>query len=58
VRGERLRTFVTEPKPSNGKVPALFFVGRLSCCTMESSHPASDDGFGIFLRRLADGCAC
>jgi pimeloyl-ACP methyl ester carboxylesterase len=53
-RGEKLRTFVTRPNNVSGKVPAIFFVGWLSCDTMESPHPAPDDGFGILLRRLID----
>ncbi len=52
-RGEKLRTFVTRPNAS-GKMPAIFFVGWLSCDSMESPHPAPDDGFGILLRRLID----
>ncbi len=53
-RGEKLRTFVTRPNSISGKVPAIFFVGWLSCDTMESPNPAPDDGFGILLRRLID----
>jgi pimeloyl-ACP methyl ester carboxylesterase len=53
-RGEKLRTFVTRPNNASGKVPAIFFVGWLSCDTMESPNPAPDDGFGILLRRLID----
>jgi pimeloyl-ACP methyl ester carboxylesterase len=52
--GEKLRTFVTRPNNASGKVPAIFFVGWLSCDTMESPNPAPDDGFGILLRRLID----
>ena len=52
--GEKLRTFVTRPTNTIGKVPVIFFVGWLSCDTMESPHPAPDDGFGILLRRLID----
>ncbi len=53
-RGQKLRTFVTRPNNTTAKVPVIFFVGWLSCDTMESSNPAPDDGFGIFLRRLID----
>jgi pimeloyl-ACP methyl ester carboxylesterase len=53
-RSEKLRTFVTRPNNVSGKVPAIFFVGWLSCDTMESPNPAPDDGFGILLRRLID----
>src|SRR6516164_2021250 len=53
-RGEKLRTFITHPKSVSGKVPAIFFVGWLSCDTMESPDPRADDGFGILLGRLID----
>ena len=53
-RGEKLRTFITHPKSVSGKVPAIFFVGWLSCDTMESPDPKPDDGFGILLGRLID----
>jgi len=53
-RGDKLRTFITRPKTASTKVPVIFFVGWLSCDTIESPHPAADDGFGILLRRLID----
>ena len=53
-RGEKLRTFVTRPNNASGKVPAIFFVGWLSCDTMEYPSPSPDDGFGILLRHLID----
>lgn len=53
-RGEKLRTFVTHPNNITGKVPAIFFVGWLSCDSMEYPDPNTSDGFGIFLRRLVD----
>ncbi len=53
-RGERLRTFVTRPKNVTGKVPAIFFVGWLSCDTMEYADADTKDGFGILLRRLIE----
>src|SRR6516225_6558306 len=53
-RGEKLRTFITRPKSASSKVPAIFFVGWLSCDTMESPDPQPDDGFGILLGRLID----
>ncbi len=52
-RGQKLRTFVTRPNNAS-KVPAIFFVGWLSCDTMESPNPKSSDGFGILLTRLID----
>src|SRR6266849_6376837 len=33
--GERLRTFITRPINVTGKVPAIFFVGSLSCDSMD-----------------------
>jgi pimeloyl-ACP methyl ester carboxylesterase len=53
-QGERLRTFVTRPRDNTGRVPVIFFVGWLSCDTMEYPDPETHDGFGIFLRRLID----
>lgn len=37
-RGDKLRTFITRPKNSSGKVPVLFFVGWLSCDSVEYEH--------------------
>jgi pimeloyl-ACP methyl ester carboxylesterase len=54
ARGQKLRTFITRPNNAAGKVPVIFFVGWLSCDTMESPNPAPDDGFGLLLRRLID----
>jgi pimeloyl-ACP methyl ester carboxylesterase len=53
-RGEKLRTFVTRPKPSSSKVPVIFFVGWLSCDSMEYPDASTRDGFGLFMRRLID----
>jgi pimeloyl-ACP methyl ester carboxylesterase len=53
-RGEKLRTFVTRPNATTGKVPAIFFVGWLSCDSMEYPDAATNDGFGILLRSLID----
>src|SRR5579859_449844 len=52
--GERLRTFITRPNNATGKVPAIFFVGWLSCDTVEYPDAATTDGFGILLRRLIE----
>lgn len=52
--GERLRTFITRPNSARGKVPAIFFVGWLSCDTMEYADADTKDGFGILLRRLIE----
>ncbi len=53
-RGERLRTFITRPTGVAGKVPVIFFVGWLSCDSMEYADPHTGDGFGILLRRLIE----
>jgi len=53
-RGERLRTFITRPNNATGKVPAIFFVGWLSCDSMEYPDAEAHDGFGILLRRLIE----
>jgi pimeloyl-ACP methyl ester carboxylesterase len=53
-RGQQLRTFITRPNNSTGRVPVIFFVGWLSCDTMESPDPTPDDGFGMLLRGLID----
>ncbi|HET9789718.1 MAG TPA: alpha/beta hydrolase [Candidatus Angelobacter sp.] len=52
--GEKLRTFVTRPNHAAGKVPAIFFVGWLSCDSVEYPDANTHDGFGIFLRRLIE----
>ena len=51
-RGDKLRTFITKPKSATGKVPAIFFVGWLSCDSVE--YVTESDGFGALLRRLID----
>jgi len=55
-RGERLRTFITRPinHPPTVKVPAIFFVGWLSCDSVEYPDADTKDGFGILLRRLIE----
>jgi pimeloyl-ACP methyl ester carboxylesterase len=53
-RGERLRTFTTRPNNTTAKVPAIFFVGWLSCDSVEYPDPNTKDGFGILLRRLIE----
>jgi pimeloyl-ACP methyl ester carboxylesterase len=53
-RGERPRTFITRPNNAVGKVPAIFFVGWLSCDSMEYPDADTKDGFGILLRRLIE----
>jgi pimeloyl-ACP methyl ester carboxylesterase len=53
-QGQKLRTFVTRPRNSAAKVPVIFFVGWLSCDSMEYPDANTKDGFGIFLRRLIE----
>ena len=50
--GQKLRTFITRPNNATGKVPVIFFVGWLSCDSMEYADANTMDGFGILLRRL------
>jgi pimeloyl-ACP methyl ester carboxylesterase len=52
--GDRLRTFITRPTGASGKVPAIFFVGWLSCDSVEYADADTKDGFGILLRRLVE----
>ena len=52
-RGDKLRTFITKPKNSSGKVPVLFFVGWLSCDSIESPQ-GETDGFSALILRLID----
>jgi len=51
---QKLRTFVTRPAEASGKVPVIFFVGWLSCDSMESPVADLSDGFGTLMRRLID----
>lgn len=51
--GHELRTFVTRPKAATGKVPAIFFVGWLSCDSVEYTH-GETDGFGAIFWRLIE----
>src|SRR5262249_2782414 len=51
--GHNLRTFVTRPRNASGKVPAIFFVGWLSCDSVE--YPKGEtDGFGAIFWRLIE----
>src|ERR1700746_2945018 len=46
-RGQKLRTFISRPKnASTTRVPLIFFVGWLSCDSMEYPNGAGKDGFG------------
>ena len=52
-QGQKIRTFVTKPKSASGKVPAIFFVGWLSCDSVE--YPDGEtDGFGTIFWRLIE----
>jgi pimeloyl-ACP methyl ester carboxylesterase len=52
-KGHKLRTFITRPKNPSGKVPVIFFVGWLSCDSME--YPDGEtDGFGTLMLRLIE----
>ena len=53
TRGEKLGV-LSRADNTTGKVPAIFFVGWLSCDSMEYADPDTRDGFGILLRRLID----
>ncbi len=51
--GHKLRTFVTRPKAATAKVPGIFFVGWLSCDTVD--YPDGEtDAFGAILLRIID----
>jgi alpha-beta hydrolase superfamily lysophospholipase len=51
--GQKIRTFVTRPKSAAQTVPALFFVGWLSCDSVE--YPKGEtDGFGAIFWRLIE----
>jgi pimeloyl-ACP methyl ester carboxylesterase len=52
-RGQKIRTFVTRPKSAAGRVPVIFFVGWLSCDSVE--YPDGEtDGFGAIFWRLIE----
>jgi pimeloyl-ACP methyl ester carboxylesterase len=52
-RGDQLRTFVTRPKAAVGRVPVIFFVGWLSCDSVEYAE-GETDGFGAILWRMIE----
>ena len=52
--GQKLRTFITRPRNGAAKVPLIFFVGWLSCDSMEYPNGAGNDGFGQLMLRLID----
>jgi pimeloyl-ACP methyl ester carboxylesterase len=53
ARGQKIRTLVTRPTSDAAKVPAIFFVGWLSCDSVE--YPDGEtDGFGAIFWRLIE----
>jgi len=53
AHGQKIRTFVTRPRSARSKVPAIFFVGWLSCDSVE--YPDGEtDGFGAIFWRLIE----
>jgi len=52
-RKDKLRTFISHPRNARFKVPVLFFVGWLSCDSVESPQ-GETDGFSALLLRLID----
>jgi pimeloyl-ACP methyl ester carboxylesterase len=53
ARGQKIRTFITRPRSAAAKVPAIFFVGWLSCDSVEYSD-GETDGFGAIFWRLIE----
>jgi pimeloyl-ACP methyl ester carboxylesterase len=51
--GQKIRTFVTRPRSASGKVPVIFFVGWLSCDSVEYPN-GETDGFGAIFWRLIE----
>jgi pimeloyl-ACP methyl ester carboxylesterase len=51
--GFRLRTMITRPQNSTGKLPAVFLVGWLSCDSAEHPFGAGGDGFARLLDDIA-----
>jgi hypothetical protein len=47
-RGDKLRTFISHPRNASGKVPVRFFVGWLSCDSVESPE-GETDGFSALV---------
>jgi alpha-beta hydrolase superfamily lysophospholipase len=52
-QGQKIRTLVTKPKSISGKVPAIFFVGWLSCDSVEYVD-GETDGFGAIFWGLIE----
>jgi pimeloyl-ACP methyl ester carboxylesterase len=53
ARGQRLRTIFTRPEKASGRLPAVFFVGWLSCDSIEAPRgPSASDGMAQLIARL------
>ena len=52
-KGQRIRAIVTRPKNITGKVPTIFFVGWLSCDSVEYVN-GETDAFGAIFWRLIE----
>jgi pimeloyl-ACP methyl ester carboxylesterase len=50
--GERLRTIITKPRETKGKLPVIFVAGWLSCDSVEAP-PGTKDATGIVFKDLA-----
>jgi pimeloyl-ACP methyl ester carboxylesterase len=53
-KGYRLRTITTRPQGAAGKLPAVLFVGWLSCDSIEYPIKDAADGWGRVLHRIAE----
>src|SRR5215470_8813262 len=53
AKGQKIRTIITRPKNADGKVPAIFFVGWLSCDSVEYVN-GETDAFGAIFWRLIE----
>jgi alpha-beta hydrolase superfamily lysophospholipase len=51
--GTRLRTIVTRPNSRDSRIPVIFFVGWLSCDSVEYTH-GETDAFGAIFWRLIE----
>ena len=50
--GERLRTIITKPRGTTGKLPVIFLAGWLSCDSVEAPENTIDET-GLLFRQLA-----
>src|SRR6266566_4377761 len=54
-RKDKLRTFISHPRNARFKVPVLFFVGWLSCDSVESPQGETDGFSALLLRLITEG---